>query len=95
MELEEYRAQFIDRLRFEADHEGSDPETQFISMVLENLESIGELNDPMPMSIEMRGKRGRIMAFDAYAYDEADSSLILIASDFSNERDANKNFNKF
>ena len=90
MELEEYRAQFIDRLRFEADHEGSDPETQFISMVLENLESIGELNDPMPMSIEMRGKRGRIMAFDAYAYDEADSSLILIASDFSNERDATK-----
>ena len=85
MELEEYRAQFIDRLRFEADHEGSDPETQFISMVLENLASIGELNDPMPMSIEMRGKRGRIMAFDAYAYDEADSSLILIASDFSNE----------
>lgn len=90
MEIEEYRAQFIDTLRFEADHEGTEPETQFISRVLENLEAIGELNDPMPMSIEMKGKRGRIMAFDAYAYDEADSSLILIASDFSNERDAKK-----
>ena len=39
------------------------------------------------MSIEIRGRRGRIMAFDAYAYDEADSALILIASDFTNERD--------
>ena len=69
MEIEEYRAQFIDQLRFDADHEGTEPETQFILKTLEELESIGEFNDPMPMSIEMRGKRGRIMAFDAYAYD--------------------------
>lgn len=87
MEIKEYRAQFIDQLRFDADHEGTEPETQFILKTLEELETIGELNDPMPMSIEMRGKRGRIMALDAYAYDEADSALILIASDFTNERD--------
>lgn len=87
MEIEEYRAQFIEQLRFDADHEGTEPETQFILKTLEELENIGELNDPMPMSIEMRGRRGRIMAFDAYAYDEADSALILIASDFVNERD--------
>ena len=87
MELSEYREQFIDQLRFDADHEGTEPETQFIQKILDELESIGELNDPMPMSIEMKGKRGRIMAFDAYAYDEAESSLILIASDFTNERD--------
>lgn len=30
MEIEEYRAQFIDQLRFDADHEGTEPETQFI-----------------------------------------------------------------
>ena len=87
MEIEEYRAQFIDELRFDADHEGTEPETQFINKLLENLVSIGELADPMPMSIEIKGKKGRIMAFDAYAYDEADSSLILIASDFTNERE--------
>ena len=69
MEIEEYRAQFIDQLRFDADHEGTEPETQFILKTLEELETIGELNDPMPMSIEIRGRRGRIMAFDAYAYD--------------------------
>ena len=41
----------------------------------------------MPMSIEMKGRRGRIMSFDAYAYDEADGALVMIASDFVNEID--------
>ena len=35
MEIEEYRAQFIDQLRFDADHEGTEPETQFILKTLE------------------------------------------------------------
>lgn len=87
MTIDEYRKQFIDNLRFDADHEGTDPETQFIEKILERLEDIGELNDPMPMSLEIRGYRGRIMSFDAYAYDEADGALCLITSDFSNERD--------
>jgi hypothetical protein len=37
MEIEEYRAQFIDQLRFDADHEGTEPETQFILKTLEEL----------------------------------------------------------
>ena len=88
MEIEEYRSEFINELRFNAEHDGTEPETQFINKMLENLEEIGELNDPYPMSVDMRGKRGRKMAFDAYAYDEADGSLILIASSFSNMRDS-------
>ena len=87
MNIEEFRIQFIDELRFKAEHECTEPETQFIERTLEELEEIGELNDPMPMSIEIRGRKGRIMAFDAYAYDEADGALVLIASDFVNERD--------
>lgn len=88
MDIEEYRKQFIDELRFNAEHEGTEPETQFIEKSLSDLEEIGELNDPIPMSIEMRGSRNRLLAFDAYAYDEADGALILIASDFTNERDS-------
>ena len=88
MDLEEYRKQFIDELRFNAEHEGTEPETQFIEKYLSDLEEIGELNDPIPMSVEMRGSRNRLLAFDAYAYDEADGALILIASDFTNERDS-------
>ena len=87
MELNEFRTEFIDELRFNAEHDGTEPETQFINRMLENLEEIGELNDPCPMSVDMKGKRGRKMTFDAYAYDEADGSLILIASNFSNMRD--------
>ena len=88
MELEEFRSEFIEDLRFNAEHEGTEPETQFINKMLENLEEIGELNDPCPISVDMKGKRGRKMTFDAYAYDEADGSLILIASNFSNMRDS-------
>lgn len=88
MDIEEYRKQFIDELRFNAEHEGTEPETQFIEKSLLDLEEIGELNDPIPMSVEMRGSRNRLLAFDAYAYDEADGALILIASDFTNERDS-------
>ena len=88
MEIEEFRTQFIDELRFNAEHEGTEPETQFIERALSDLEEIGELNDPIAMSIEMRGSRNRLMAFDAYAYDEADGALVLIASDFTNERDS-------
>ena len=88
MDIEEYRKQFIDELRFNAEHEGTEPETQFIEKALSDLEEIGELNDPIPMSVEMRGSRNRLLAFDAYAYDEADGALILIASDFTNERDS-------
>ena len=87
MEIEEYRQQFIDELRFNAEHEGTEPETQFIEKTLNDLEEVGELNDPIPISVEMRGSRNRILAFDAYAYDEADSALVLIASDFTNQRD--------
>lgn len=87
MELQEFRQQYIDTLRFDAEHDGSEPEAQFISKVLEHLEDMGEINDPNPMSFEIRGRRGRIMAFDAYAYDEADNALILIASEFSNNRE--------
>lgn len=87
MNIGEFRIQFMEQLRFDAEHEGTEPESQFISKALDLLEEIGDVSDPMPMSIEMKGRRGRIMAFDAYAYDEADGALIMIASDFINEID--------
>lgn len=87
MDISEFRIQFMEQLRFDAEHEGTEPESQFIRKALDLLEEIGDISDPMPMSIEMKGRKGRIMAFDAYAYDEADGALIMIASDFINEID--------
>ena len=87
MDVGEFRKQFMEQLRFDAEHAGSEPETQFIEKSLDLLEEIGDVTDPMPMSIEMRGRRNRRMAFDAYAYDEADGALVMIASNFVNEID--------
>ena len=77
----------MEQLRFDAEHAGSEPEAQFIEKSLDLLEEIGDVTDPMPMSIEMRGRRNRRMSFDAYAYDEADGALVMIASNFVNEID--------
>lgn len=88
MEIEEYRKQFIDEIRNDASLEGSDPESYFIEHVLTDLEEIGELNDPIPLSIEIRNSKRQILAFDGYSYDEADGALVLIISEFTNQRDS-------
>lgn len=88
IEISEYRKQFLDELRFDAEHEGTDVGTKFIEKVLDELEDIGELSAPCPLQVEIKGYRQRLMSFDAYAYDEADSALILIASEFVNERES-------
>lgn len=89
MEIEEYREQFIDEIRNDASLEGSDPESYFIERVLANLEDIGELRDPIPMSVEMRNNKRQILSFDGYSYDEADGALVLITSEFNNQRNNN------
>lgn len=86
MNIEEYREQFINDLRIDAEHEGTDSETQFIHKSLEQLEELGELNDPNPISIEMKGYKNRKLAFDAYSYDEADGALCLLYSDFTDKK---------
>ena len=86
-DIEDYRKHFIDDIRNDASLEGTDPESFFIERVLTDLEELGELNDPIPMSVEIRNSRRQIMAFDGYSYDEADGALVLIISEFSNQRD--------
>lgn len=88
MDIEEYRKQFIDEIRNNASLEGSDPESHFIERILTELEELGELNDPIPMSVEIRNARRQILAFDGYSYDEADGALVLIKSEFANQRDS-------
>jgi len=88
MEFEEYRKLFIDDIINDASLEGLDPESFFIERVLTDLEDIGVLNDPIPMSVEILNTRRQILAFDGYSYDEADGALVLIASEFTNQRDS-------
>ena len=84
MEFEEYKKYFLEQVRSEAEHNGNDPENEFIAESIEKLEDIGELADVYEHEFYRAGKNGRIMAFDGYGYDEADASFVLIISDFQN-----------
>ena len=84
MEIDEYRLEFLQELRNEAIVDGNDVEDQFVKETVQELEERGELIDPNMFSCEMRGSGNRAIAFDAYGYDEADSSFVLLISDFQN-----------
>lgn len=84
MEIDEYRIEFLNQLRNDASLNQNDVDDEFINTTIGMLEEIGELTDPYPFSCDMRGLRGRAMAFDAYSYDDADSSIVLLISDFQN-----------
>ena len=84
MEIDEYRIEFLNTIRNEASLDGNDVDDQFVNTVLSQLEEMGELIDPYPFSCDMRGSNNRSLAFDAYGYDDADSSIILLISDFQN-----------
>ena len=87
MEFEEYNKYFLEQIRSEAEHNGNDPENEFIAETIEKLEDIGELSDAYEHEFYCAGKQGKIMAFDGYGYDEADASFVLIISDFQNSLD--------
>ena len=84
MEINEYRIEFLNTIRNEASLDGNDVDDQFVNSALSQLEEMGELIDPYPFSCEMRGTNNRSLAFDAYGYDDADSSIVLLISDFQN-----------
>ena len=86
MEIDEYRLEFLQELRNDAIVDGNDVEDQFVKAKIQELEEIGELIDPIAFSCEMRGSGNRAIAFDAYGYDEADSSFVLLISDFQNTK---------
>ena len=84
MEIDEYRIEFLNQLRNDASLNQNDVDDEFVNTTLNMLEEMGELTDPYLFSCDMRGLRGRAMAFDAYSYDDADSSIVLLISDFQN-----------
>ncbi len=84
MDVEEYKKDLLVQIRFDADHNNSDATSQFTEWALEKLESYGELNNPMPFEFSKTTAKFGKMAFDAYGFDEADSSLVLLITEFNN-----------
>lgn len=84
MEIDDYRLELLNELRNEASIEGNDVDDQFINFAINQLEELGELIDTYPHSCEIRGPRNKVLGFDAYSFDEADGSIVLLISDFQN-----------
>lgn len=83
MDVHEYSQDLYRQIAFEALQNSTDNQAQFTEWALEKLEGYGELLDPYPFECVMTIGRKKV-AFDAYAFDEADSSIVLIISEFNN-----------
>lgn len=80
--LEEYRQELLEELRADASIGATDVTDEFINRAFIFLDESGELPEPTQMYFGKRGARGRMMQFDGYAFDNADSSLCMVISDF-------------
>lgn len=79
---EEFEQEFLDDVRINAHIEGTTPDDYFLNDILGRLSSMGEITDPQVAPMQKKCRSGRIMAFDAYAFDESDKSVVLITNDF-------------
>lgn len=84
MDIIEYSKDLLTQIRFAADQNNSDTQAQFAEWALDKLESYGELIESYPFECNMTGNNRRKIAFDAYGFDEADSSIVLLITEFNN-----------
>lgn len=80
--FEEFETEFLDDIRINAQIDGTTPDDYFLTDILSRLGSMGEISDPQITPIQKRCRNGRIMSFDAYAFDESDKSVVLVSNDF-------------
>ena len=83
MNYQEYKKEFLTELRNESAISGSDTEDEFVSRTLDILSEFDEIEEPVRIGMgDKKGRGGRLMRADGYAFDETDHSLILLISDF-------------
>jgi len=88
MDIEEYRKDFLEQIRSDAALNSTDPNDEFIQKSVSLLEEIEEFPDPIIHYFGSRGKRSRIMQFNAFGFDEADGSICLLISNFNNSENS-------
>ena len=86
--FEEFRNEYLEDVRINAQIDGTMPDEFFFSDALEKLSSMGELVDPRIKPTKKRCRNNRIMSFDAYCFDESDKSVVLVSNDFKDTADA-------
>ncbi len=87
MNYEEYKKETMDEVYNNAKIQGMLPDEYFLNDKINALVSMGEFVDPQIISVSKELKNKRKMEFDAFAFDNSDKSLILIANDFTVENE--------
>ena len=72
MNIEEYRKDFLEQIRSDAALNSTDPNDEFIQRIVSLLEEIEEFPDPTIHYFGAKGKRNRLLQFNAFGFDEAD-----------------------
>lgn len=91
MDYQEYREEFLETLRADSAHSGTDTEDEFLNHTFDLLMDFDELDSPERTGMgDKKGKGGRLMRADGYCFDETDHSLILLISDFQDTKDPDK-----
>lgn len=86
--FDEYKKEYLDDIRINAQIEGVTPDEYFFTDALDKLSSMGELTDPRIRPTQKKCRNNRIMSFDAYGFDESDKSFVLISNDFKDTVEA-------
>ena len=91
MDYQEYKEEFLEMLRADSAHSGTDTEDEFLNHTFDLLMDFNELDSPEKTGMgDKKGKGGRLMRADGYCFDETDHSLILLISDFQDSREPDK-----
>lgn len=91
MDYQEYREAFLDTLRADSAHSGTDTEDEFLNHTFDLLMDFNELDSPERTGMgDKKGKGGRLIRADGYCFDETDHSLILLISDFQDSKEPDK-----
>lgn len=91
MDYQEYREEFLETLRADSAHSGTDTEDEFLNHTFDLLMDFNELDSPERTGMgDKKGKGGRLMRADGYCFDETDHSLILLISDFQDSKETDK-----
>jgi len=84
MDIEEYRKDFLEQIRSDAALNSTDPNEEFIQKTIDLLEENEQFPDPLIHYFGSKGRKNKMMQFNAFGFDEADGSICLLISDFNN-----------
>lgn len=90
MELNEFALDFLAEIRYESYRKCDLTANVFFDEMLSRLEEMEYIFDPSKLSFFKQGSNGRIMKFDAFAFDETDKSLVLIANEFIDDENLDR-----